>query len=508
MILDKECIIQRDDMENNRYKASAKKKKREEKANKHINFVVIVYVILMAYLLFIVYHSLTKDAIHYVYAESGEILNEGSFKGVFLRNEDIVYSNDSGPVKYFVPEGDKIRLNTYVCVINQDSEMERILNEQVNEHLNQLNRAATYTIDDYSILKDRIRSYVVEKKRNDLGYASIARDNIETTLFDISQTVMITDQDLFDQIQKKIQSNQDKQLQNGTYYKMEKSGVISYTIDGFEEVTIDTFDSNLFARDITSVDITKKQSISDGDPLYKIVDNYLFYLVSEIDPYCEKHLEDRSYVSIFFPTKNISVDVKVHRTYRDGDKIFAVYELDRYFNLFFSDRKIDYKIIYNQFDGLKIPNEAITTKDVYKVPKSAIQYNKGSYQIQKSVYSKDDTSQQELIPIDIKEYFVDGDFSYVRSIDQESTLNTHDKILYVLDPNATVSDTETYSLEAPNTIEGVYVVNKGYTDFRRIETVYEDKDFRIIESQLRYSIGLYDKIVADSSGIEEFTTLK
>jgi hypothetical protein len=234
----------------------------------------------------------------------------------------------------------------------------------------------------------------------------------------------------------------------------------------------------------------------------------LYYLVSEIDPYCEKHLEDRSYVSIFFPTKNISVDVKVHRTYRDGDKIFAVYELDRYFNLFFSDRKIDYKIIYNQFDGLKIPNEAITTKDVYKVPKSAIQYNKGSYQIQKSVYSKDDTSQQELIPIDIKEYFVDGDFSYVRSIDQESTLNTHDKILYVLDPNATVSDTETYSLEAPNTIEGVYVVNKGYTDFRRIETVYEDKDFRIIESQLRYSIGLYDKIVADSSGIEEFTTLK
>jgi hypothetical protein len=210
-------------MENNRYKASAKKKKREEKANKHINFVVIVYVILMAYLLFIVYHSLTKDAIHYVYAESGEILNEGSFKGVFLRNEDIVYSNDSGPVKYFVPEGDKIRLNTYVCVINQDPEMERILNEQVNEHLNQLNRAATYTIDDYSILKDRIRSYVVEKKRNDLGYASIARDNIETTLFDISQTVMITDQDLFDQIQKKSNPIKRSNSKMGPIIKWKKA---------------------------------------------------------------------------------------------------------------------------------------------------------------------------------------------------------------------------------------------------------------------------------------------
>ncbi len=86
-----------------------------------------------------------------------------------------------------------------------------------------------------------------------------------------------------------------------------------------------------------------------------MVDNYLYYLVSEIDPYSEKHLENRSYVSLFFPTKNISVDVKVHSTFRDGDKIFAVYEFDRYFNLFFSDRKLNYKIIYDQYDGLKIP---------------------------------------------------------------------------------------------------------------------------------------------------------
>ncbi len=495
-------------MANNRYKASAKKKKREEKANKHINFVVVVYVILMAYLLFIVYHSLTKDTIHYVYAEAGEILNEGSFDGVFIRDETIVYSNTNGPVKYFVPEGDKVRLNTYVCVINQDEEMARILDEQVNEHLSQLNRASDYTNEDYSILKDRIRSYVVEKKKNDLSYASIARDNLEATLYDISQTVRVTDQDLFDQIQKKIQAGQSKKLQNGTYYKMAKSGVISYTIDGFEDITLDTLTPQVFAQEVTTVDITKKQSISSGDPLYKVVDNYLYYLVSEIDPYSEKHLENRSYVSLFFPTKNISVDVKVHSTFRDGDKIFAVYEFDRYFNLFFSDRKINYKIIYNQYDGLKIPNEAMTTKDVYKVPKSAIQYNKGSYQLQKSLSFADQSNKQELVPIDIKEYYSDGEFSYVRSIDSETTLNTQDKILYVLDENAAVSDMGTYTLEPPTTIEGVYVVNKGYTDFRRVETIYEDKDFRIITSQLKYSVGLYDKIVADSRGIEEFTTLK
>ena len=495
-------------MDKNRYKASAKKKKREEKVNKHINFVVIVYVILMAYLLFIVYHSITKDTIHYVYAETGEILNEGAFNGVFVRNESVIYSNDSGPVRYFVPEGDKVRLNTYVCVINQNQEMERILNEQINEHLTQLNRAATYDYNDYRILKDRIRSYVVEKKRNPLNYASIARDNIETTLYDISQTVVITDQDLFDQIQKKIQANQNKQLQNGAYYKMAKSGVISYTIDGFEEVTLDNFNPNVFAQEVTNLDITKKQSISKGDPLYKVVDNYLYYLVSEIDPYAEKHLENRSYVSLFFPTKNLSVDVKVQRTYREGDKVFAVYQIDRYFDLFFSDRKIDYKIIYDQFNGLKIPNEAISLKEVYRVPKTSIQYNKGTYQIQKSILSGNTSGQQELIPIDIKEYYVDGEFSYVRSIDSETQLNAHDKILYVLDPNAKVSDTGTYSLEDPITLQGVYVVNKGYTDFRRIETIYEDNDFSIIESQLRYSIGLYDKIVADSSGIEEFTTLK
>lgn len=495
-------------MTNNRYKASAKKKKREEKANKHINFVVVVYVILMAYLLFIVYHALTKEAIHYVYAEAGEILNEGAFDGVFIRDETIVYSDTSGPVKYFVPEGDKVRLNTYVCVINQDEEMARILDEQINDHLNQLNRASNYTHEDYSILKDRIRSYVVEKKQKDLSYASVARDNLETTLYDLSQTVRITDQDLFDQIQKKIQAGQNKKLQNGTYYKMAKSGVISYTIDGFESINVDTFTPEVLAQEVTTIDMTKKQSISQGDPLYKVVDNYLFYLVSEIDPYSEKHLENRSYVSLFFPTKNISVDVKVHSTFREDEKIFAVYEFDRYFNLFFSDRKINYKIIYNQYDGLKIPNEAMTTKEVYKVPKSAIQYNKGSYQIQKSLAFSDQSSQSELVPIDIKEYYSDGEYAYVRSIDSEISLKAQDKILYVLDADATISDMGTYTLEPSTKLEGVYVVNKGYTDFRRVETIYEDKDFRIIASQLKYSVGLYDKIVADSRGIEEFMTLK
>ncbi len=299
---------------------------------------------------------------------------------------------------------------------------------------------------------------------------------------------------------------------------MEKSGVISYTMDGFEEYNINNLDTSMFTRQVSAVDITRKQEILKGDPLYKVVDNYLFYLVSEIDPYCEKHLENRSYVSLFFPTKNTSVDVKVHSTFRENDKIFAVYEIERYFDMFFTDRNITYKIVYNKYEGLKIPNEAITTKEVYKVPRSAIEYSKGRYIVKKNEFTgtlqKNPNKDKFLVPIEVKEYYVDGEYAYIRNINSENALHSNDRIFYTVDQIADDDHTEgnqvgkDFVLEEPVLLEGVYVVNKGYTDFRRIETIYEDVDFRIIQSPLRYSVGLYDKIIADSRGIKEFTTIK
>lgn len=495
----------------NRYKVSAQSKQREEKVNKHINFVVIAYIIILFYLLFIIYISFTKETIHYVYAEPGEIFNEGTFQGVLIKNESVVYSNEAGPVKYYVPEGAKVRQNSYVCSVNQDAETDKLIDEQINKHLSQLNNAVSMTVDDYSLLQNKIREYVLDKPSKNVDYVYTAKDMISGTLLDISKTIYIKDEALFKKVQEEIAINEEQRLNNGTYYHMEKSGVIGYTFDGFEDFTLEDLDYSVLSKTISVTDATDDLHVKVGDPLYKIIENHIFYVVSEIDASCMKYLEDKTtkskYTTLYFPRKNIEIVVKIQNLITKDDKYYVTYELDRFFDEFFNDRFVDYRIIYDDYAGLKIPNEAVEEKGLYQVPKSAVFSEKGSYKIQKKVYSEKDTTHEEIVSVVVKVYYEDNEFAYIDVMDNDVTINNGDIVLYTLDESSRVSDIGEFTLQGKTDIEGVYVINKGYTDFRRIKTVYQDESFRIIDSTLGYSVGLFDKVASDASEISEFTTI-
>lgn len=498
--------------QNNRYKNSAKSKNIEKKANKHISFVVIAYVVILFYLLFLIYINFTKDTIHYVYAEPGSIYNDANFTGLVLKNEKVVYSNDSGPVKYFVPEGSKVRQNSYICAINQDPETEKIIEDQINKHLSELNDARSITVNDYSILQDKIREYVLDKPTNGVDFVYDSKDKLTGTLLDISQTVYVKDESLFRQIQEEIAINVEQQLNNGQYYSMETAGVVGYTFDGFENYNIDNYDYSILNNKITTKDVTMDETVKQGEELYKIIDNYLIYVISEIDPYCMKYLQDKlenggTTTLIYFPRKNIELRAVINDLKTIDGKFYVTFEISRYFGEFFSDRFINYRIKYDDYNGLKIPNEAVTVKGLIQVPKTAVFEEKGSYKIQKKVYADDDTSHKSVVSINIKVYFEDEGFAYINSMDSDMSINPGDQVIYTIDEESRVSETNVYTVPSKKDIEGVYVINKGYSDFKRIKTLYEDEAFRIIDQSIGYSVGMYDKIASDASEIKEFTTI-
>ncbi len=496
----------------NRYKASANDKKKEKKANHHISFVVIAYTVIFAYLLILIYVSITKEELNFIYAEPGEIYDEGNFHGLVIKDETIVYASQSGPIKYFVPEGSKVRQNTYVCAVNQDEETEEIIETQINSHLSQLNEVVNMSINDYEILQNKIREYALDKHSNTTKLVYTTKDILQSTIIDISQTVYINDQELYNNIQQQIAVNQAQREDNGTYYNMVKSGVVGYTFDGFESASVEELEYQLLTQDIKEIDVLKTTSVKPDDPIFKIIDNHKFHIVVETGPYANKYLQDKydnggRYNTLYFPKKQIQIDAKIYDLKFENDKYYAVFEIDRYFDEFFDDRFVDFIIKYNDYTGIKIPNESVTSKDLIKVPNSAIYEEKGELKVQKQIYSKEDITHTELISVTIKVYFRDDDFAYINSVDEEITINKSDKILRTEDEDKRISSSEFFEIQESVAIEGVYVLNKGYSDFRRIITVYEDETFRIIESGVGYSVGLYDKVASDASEILEFSTI-
>ena len=52
-------------------------------------------------------------------------------------------------------------------------------------------------------------------------------------------------------------------------------------------------------------------------------------------------------------------------------------------------------------------------------------------------------------------------------------------------------------------LDGVYNINKGFAVFKRIEKLFENEEYTIVESGTSYGISMYDHIALDSSAVEE-----
>ena len=50
---------------------------------------------------------------------------------------------------------------------------------------------------------------------------------------------------------------------------------------------------------------------------------------------------------------------------------------------------------------------------------------------------------------------------------------------------------------------GVYNINKGYADFKRIEILYQNEEYSIVKSNTMYGLTVYDYIVLDASTVSD-----
>ena len=62
---------------------------------------------------------------------------------------------------------------------------------------------------------------------------------------------------------------------------------------------------------------------------------------------------------------------------------------------------------------------------------------------------------------------------------------------------------EKYSLEETASLQGVYNINRGYAVFRKVEILFQNQEYTIVDTGTNYGISMYDHIALDSSAIKE-----
>lgn len=350
-------------------------------------FLIAAFIIFRAVVGLVLEHPKT-EIIKY-----GEIEISENVTGYIIRNEIITSSPIAGQLTIKVTEGTKVKKGVTVASVFRDA-----------------------TSDDYNKKIKTIDDQIAEIKNNSKG-TNIFGGDTQKLEQDISDKMKLVEDisnsgnietlselkgQINDLISKKLtvsgdigfaSSNiQDKLNERETYVNAMNSskidiptsdtGLLSYKVDGFEKYftlanlkTIKVKDLNkLNIKD--SVEIPKK--VQAGQPIVKIINNFEWYMLCIINTDKVKPLKPNDSLSIVL-SDGTSFPARVYSISNDenGKSLLTLY-LTTNLEQFYSLRKVDIKIIKEDYKGLKIPTSSIVNKSgkqgVLIVNKGVVQF--------------------------------------------------------------------------------------------------------------------------------------
>ena len=357
-------------------KENLREKQKEDKTAKRkskFNKKMIIYIAIFFIIIYLIYtiYLLIKQPTDIFTLEEGTLYSEETDIGYVIRDEVVIqgenYKNGMEKIK---SEGEKVAVNEAVFryyTKNEDSLKEKIaeLDTQIQEAME--NETELFTSDMKS-LETQIDQKLLE----------ISRISDTTTLEEYKKEIneLITKKaniagDLSPQgsyLKELIEErkNYENELNSGAeYINSMKSGVISYKVDGLEEVLKPTEEcfSTLSKEYLENLDLNTGKIIPTSDESGKIIDNTYCYIATISNTEEAKNAQVGDDISVRLPS---GAEISAEITYilqEDNDDRVLILRIEKGVEELISYRKISFDLIWWSETGLKVPNQAIVKEN-------------------------------------------------------------------------------------------------------------------------------------------------
>lgn len=437
------------------------------------NLAFLIFLLILIYIAVLLWSYLTKEHVSIYEVNTTDISDDTPLYGFILRSEEVVTAEDGGYINYYHAESSRISAGDVVYTIDESGEIQELLDEiQQTESPTENVTAIREAISDFQNNFDMSNYTLVSGFKYDID--NIVMEQNKGTLFQA--------------LNKKLkESGTDKNFKK---IKAKKAGVISYSIDGYENVKQSDISEKLF-HDYGSVTRNQLQSIettSAGSPVYKLVTNNTWSLVVKPDDAYYEQLKTMDTVRVTVDKDNISFNAAVELFDRDGIH-FAKLTTSRFMERYINDRFLKIEFHLKSASGLKIPNSSILTKEYYVLPAGAVTKTETKGVIKQTVDSSGAVTDKV---VSLGSYFViDGQY-YVDA-----------GVVSAGDVLRDAQTGETYTVSSMEKLSGVYLVNEGYCQFRPIVIRYQNKEYTIVEENTPSGLSAYDHIVVDPSHLTD-----
>ncbi len=437
---------------------------------------VLVFLVIFVYMVIMVVSYFRQTHITPYEVKLGSLAINNTYKGVILRDEEVITSDFSGYINYYARESEKVNAFSMVYTVDSTGKLAEMVNDETTDE-------STISNESLADIRNNISTFAVSFNPAKYIDTYNFKYNIEGTVLKLANTAVLAN------IDKLRAENYADSIDFGY---APQSGVIQYSTDGYEELTAETITpEQVDGEGYEKNAMHSNDLISEGDNAYKLITSELWSIIIEIDEERAQSLADTNYIEVRFLKNNYTAWAAVSILRQNG-KTYAKLDFNNSMITFSADRFVEIELLDNAREGLKIPNSAIVERTFYLVPEDYITNGGNSKDpgFNREAYLEDGTISTEFVPATIYNN-ADG-YLYV----DESLFNVGD---YLIKPE----DGERYPISKQASLIGVYNINKGYADFKQITILNQNEEYAIVRSNSEYGLAVYDYIALKGDSVTE-----
>lgn len=159
-------------------------------------------------------------------------------------------------------------------------------------------------------------------------------------------------------------SKYEEKLNSGSeYIEATTSGLVSYKVDGLEEVLTPNSIENLTEEYLSNLKLKTGEMIPNSEESGKIVNNYYCYLAAAVKSKDVNNLKVNDNIQLVLSTGD-EVKAKVHYVaeQESGNKLLIL-KITECVEKLINYRKISFEIVWWNASGLRVPNSSIVERD-------------------------------------------------------------------------------------------------------------------------------------------------
>ncbi len=439
------------------------------------NIAIFIFILILIYIGALIWGYVKKEHISIYEVNTSEIRDDSPLYGFIVRSEEVVRAKEGGYINYYNAEGNRVGVGDVVYTVDSNGDVASLL-EQLQE--------SASTSDSVTDFREVIASF-----QNSLSLANYSQ--VDDFQFDIHNVIL-------EQSRGTLYSDMNKaakklsQSQSYTKVNAAKSGVISYSMDGYEDITEATITTEIMDEYGKSMrdQVSAGEMIEAGEPAYKLITSNDWYLLVELDEDYYKKLMDLDTVRVTVDKDGIAFNASVELFDRDGVH-FAKLGTSRYMERYINDRFLKIRFQLKTAKGLKIPNSSILEKQYYTVPEYVLTKGDGGIGVLRQGVNENGAVSMQFVPL--------GDYEKREDIYYVSTdvLSGGDILLYG------ANNKEEYIVSSAETLSGTYCVNQGYCEFRPIDIQYQNNEYTIVSDSTDGGLKAYDHIVVAPENLRD-----